>query len=66
MGAAGLVVLALGSLWYLPSLVSDWHAQVVERLHIVLGIGAAVSVSAGILFWRHYPSLLRRWGVGWA
>ncbi len=66
MGAAGLVVLALGSLWYLPSLVSDWHAQVVERLHIVLGIGAAVSASAGILFWRHYPSLLRCRGVGWA
>jgi len=66
MGAAGVVVLALGWLWYVPSVVSDWHSQVVERLHIVLGIGAAVSVSVGVVFWRHYPSLLRRRGFGWA
>lgn len=65
LGAAFLVILALGFHWYVPSTVTDWHDQVVQRFQIVLGIAAGVSVTTGVLFWRRYPSLLRRWGIGW-
>ena len=65
MGVAVLVILALGFHWNVPSTVTDWHDQVVQRLQVVLRIAAGVSVTTGILFWRRYPSLLRLWGVGW-
>lgn len=65
MGAVGLMVLALGFHWYSPSMVTDWHDQVVQRFQIVLGIAAGGSVTTGVLFWRWYPSLLRRRGIGW-
>ena len=65
MGAAFSVILALGFHLYVPSTVTDWHDQVVQGSQIVLGIAEGVSATMGVLFWRRYPSLLRRRGIGW-
>jgi hypothetical protein len=47
--------MSIGSVWYFPSIVDDWHAQVVERLHVAMMVATIVSLVAGIAFWRRYP-----------
>jgi hypothetical protein len=65
MGLAGFVVLVLGLSWVAPSVVDEWPDQVVRPFEIVLSVAAAVSVATAVLFWRHYPTLLRSRGIGW-
>lgn len=65
MGVVGYAIV-LGALFLvLPSSVDDWRSQVIVPMRIATGIAVSVSFLVGILVWRHYPSMLRRRGIGW-
>lgn len=57
------VTILLGLVWYLPSVVDDWHSQVVVRSYITFAVATVLSIVAGIELWRRYPAFLNLWGI---